>query len=142
MNNNIRKLSGFTLVELMVAVTIIGILLSIVIPNYMESVRKSRYNDGMNSLTDAAMKMETVRARTGSYPATLAEANISATSTEGYYGNLIITAPSAACPLSSCYLLQIDGQEGQEHSNVTAYRLFSTGQKQRLQGGVWEEGWK
>ncbi|MEW8000970.1 MAG: type IV pilin protein [Candidatus Thiodiazotropha endolucinida] len=141
--SNYKHISrGFTLIELMIAVTIIGILLSIVIPNYMESVRRGHRNDGMDALTAAAQKMEISKARTGAYPATLAAANISAISVEEYYGNLTIAAPTAACPLASCYMLQIDGQNGQEHGNVTAYRLYSTGRKEQLAGGVWEEGWK
>ncbi|MES9945501.1 MAG: type IV pilin protein [Candidatus Thiodiazotropha sp.] len=133
---------GFTLVELMVAVTIIGLLLSIVLPNYMESVRRGHRSDGMDALTAAAQKMEVAKARTGAYPATLAEANISATSADEFYGNLTIAAPTAACPLASCYMLQIDGQNGQENSNVTAYRLHSTGRKEQLRGTDWEDGWK
>jgi type IV pilus assembly protein PilE len=134
---------GFTLVELMVAVVIIGILAAIVMPNYMESVRKGRRNDGMDALTAAAQKMEMVRARTGSYTNVLADANIADTSNEEFYANLSVLPATAECPITSCYVLQIDGQNGQENGNIIAYRLYSTGLKeqQRL-SGTWEEGWK
>ncbi|MES9968641.1 MAG: type IV pilin protein [Candidatus Thiodiazotropha sp.] len=133
---------GFTLIELMIAIAIIGLLASFVIPSYMESVRRGHRTDGMDALTAAAQKMEVVKARTGSYPATLAATNISATSVEEYYGNMTIAAPTAACPLASCYMLQIDGQNGQEDGSVTAYRLHSTGRKEQLRGATWEDGWK
>ncbi|MES9992268.1 MAG: type IV pilin protein [Candidatus Thiodiazotropha sp.] len=132
---------GFTLIELMIAVTIIGLLMAIVIPNYQESVRRGHRGDGMDALTAAGHKMEIAKSRLGAYPNTLVAANIAAESAEGYYGNLTIAPATADCPLTSCYILQIDGQNGQENGNVTAYRLFSTGRKEQLRAGVWEEGW-
>ncbi|MEW7989504.1 MAG: prepilin-type N-terminal cleavage/methylation domain-containing protein [Candidatus Thiodiazotropha sp.] len=138
---NKRKSNGFTLIELMIAVAIIGLLMAIVVPNYSESVRRGHRNDGMDALTAAAAKMEVAKGRLGGYPATLAGGNIADESVEGYYGNLTIAPPTAECPIASCYVLQIDGQEGQEHGNVTAYRLHSTGRKEQLRGGVWEDGW-
>jgi type IV pilus assembly protein PilE len=136
-------LRGFTIIELMIAVAIIGILAAIVMPNYMESVRKGRRNDGMDALTAAAQKMEMVRARTGEYTTVLADANISATSAEEFYTNLTVLPATTECPIDSCYVLQIDGQNGQEHGNIIAYRLYSTGLKeQRRSTGDWVEGWK
>ncbi|MEW8505208.1 MAG: type IV pilin protein [Candidatus Thiodiazotropha sp.] len=132
---------GYTLIELMLAVAIIGLLLAIVLPNYSESVRRGHRGDGMDALTAAGQKMEVAKSRLGAYPDSLADANIAAASVEGYYGNLTIAAATADCPLTSCYMLQIDGQNGQEHGNVTAYRLHSTGRKEQLRGGVWEDGW-
>lgn len=133
---------GFTLIELMLVVSIIGLLLMIVIPNYQESVRRGHRNDGMDALTSAAQKMEVAKSRLGTYPSTLAAANIATDSADGYYGNLTIAAETEDCPLTSCYILQIDGQQGQEHGNITAYRLYSNGRKEQLlQGTVWEDGW-
>jgi prepilin-type N-terminal cleavage/methylation domain-containing protein len=134
--------NGFTLIELMVAVAIIGLLLAIVIPNYQESVRRGFRSDGMDALTAAAQKMEVVRARTGSYTADLAAANIATTSTENLYSNLRVLNSDSDCPIASCYVLQIDGQNGQELGNITAYRLYSTGRKQQYNGNDWEEGWQ
>lgn len=143
----IRKFAnnGFTLIELMIAVAIIGLLAAIVMPNYMESVRRGHRNDGMDALTAAAQKMEVARARLGGfYPDTLAGANIGTESVEGYFDNLTLIPATADCPLSSCYVLQIDAAvgTGQEDGVVTAYRLHSTGRKERLQGTDWLEGWK
>jgi type IV pilus assembly protein PilE len=53
-----RTQSGFTLMELMIVVAIIGILSSIAIPSYQDSVRKSRRADAKAALLGLANAME------------------------------------------------------------------------------------
>jgi type IV pilus assembly protein PilE len=131
------KTSGFTLIEVMLVVVIVAILAAIAYPSYVDHVRKGRRNDGMNALLEAAGKLEILRARTGAYSTNLSDANINGTSIEGYYHNLTITG----CPIANCYVIEITGRNGQEQDHVTAYRLSSTGRKERNEGG-WTDGWK
>ena len=49
---------GFTLIELMVVVAVIGILSAMAYPSYAEYVRKSRRTDGKRALLEAAGAME------------------------------------------------------------------------------------
>ncbi|MFT6276423.1 MAG: type IV pilus assembly protein PilE, partial [Halioglobus sp.] len=49
---SVKKTAGFTLIELMVVVAVIGLLLAIVMPNYSESVRKSRRADAIKTLME------------------------------------------------------------------------------------------
>ena len=55
---NLKSQKAFTLLELMIVVAIVGILASIAIPSYQESVRKSRRADATGALYVFANSME------------------------------------------------------------------------------------
>ena len=50
--------AGFTLVEVMIAVTILAILSMIAYPSFMQSVRKSKRTDAQTALTRATNNLE------------------------------------------------------------------------------------
>ena len=53
-----RRIGGFTLIELMVSVAVIGILSAIAYPSYLQHVRKSRRADAKSGLMDLAARQE------------------------------------------------------------------------------------
>ena len=65
----IRTNKGFTLVELMIVITIIGILVGIAIPSYQGYLIKAACEDAKATLVGAANVLERIRAQTNSYPA-------------------------------------------------------------------------
>jgi len=50
--------SGFTLIELMIVVAVIGILMAIAIPNYNDYVMRSRITEATSALSDMRVRME------------------------------------------------------------------------------------
>lgn len=62
---------GFTLIELMIVVAIVGILSAIAYPSYVEYVRKGHRAEARTGLLQAAQWLERAATATGSYPTTL-----------------------------------------------------------------------
>jgi type IV pilus assembly protein PilE len=88
-----RSQRGFTLVELMIAVAVAGLLAAVAIPSYRSQVAKGRRADGKQALLELAQKMERFYTERGTYVgATLGNAGIfPSVSTGGYYTLTIAT---------------------------------------------------
>lgn len=62
-----NKLLGFTLIELMIVVAVIGILLAVAIPSYQDSIRKGRRAEGRTALTELLQQQERYMTQTNTY---------------------------------------------------------------------------
>ena len=101
-----KRATGFSLIELMIVVMIVGVLLGISVPAYQGYVMRSHRTDAHSSLLDIAARQERFVAQRNSYTTEIAAAtglNLgSANSKDGYY-----TLAAAACAggIANCYLI-------------------------------------
>ncbi|HET6565241.1 MAG TPA: type IV pilin protein [Xanthomonadales bacterium] len=64
-----RKLAGITLVELMFVLVIVGILLALAYPSYVDYVRKGKRGDAQHLLMNWAVNQEIFRSNNPTYAA-------------------------------------------------------------------------
>ena len=105
--------SGFSLIELMIALAIAAILAAIAIPMYQKQVQKSRRTDARTAVLDLAGREErylSVQASYTNVPANLGYAPVGSAATfpitigSGYY-QLTVTVPAVVAPNSPTYVV-------------------------------------
>lgn len=135
---------GFTLIELMVAVAIVGIIAAIALPSYQSSVRKSNRAEAKTELTDVAQRLQrcyTLYARFNH-----AECGVYGivSSSDGYitrggqYYKITIGVPNAGDPAETKYRLTATAIKAPQTQDTVcgSFTLDHTGAKKAFSGGT------
>ncbi len=85
-----KRLSGFTLIELMLTVVIIGILVGIAYPSYLEQVQKARRAEAKSALIQLATALERFYTENNTYNGACLEGDAGASCTQEIF---VSTAP-------------------------------------------------
>jgi type IV pilus assembly protein PilE len=146
---------GITLIELMIVVTIVGILAAVVYPSYSNYMRQTRRSDGQIALTKVVAQqekyftdcstyadtLEGVRAPPGACGGILGYKPAAPILSDGGHYVVSLVAVTASCPIGSCFVLQAtpataaQGGTAQQVGNGNL-RIDSRGPKTWAKDGV------
>ncbi len=104
---NRRTEKGFSLIELVIVVAIVGILAAVALPQYSQQVIRGKRSDGMQMLTRVMSAQERYFSNEVSYTADLTDLGYSSSSdvesTEGHY--LVTASACSGSTIAQCVLL-------------------------------------
>jgi|SRR5690554_811279 len=108
----ITKQQGFTLIELMITVVIVGILASIAVPSYENYVRKGKRGEGISAIQMILEAQERYYADHRSYTNDLTKLGLASPyiSPQGFYS---VTAKACGNGLTQCVEITAAGVGGQ-----------------------------
>lgn len=132
---------GFTLIEMMIVVAVIGILSAIAYPSYTEYVRRGHRADARAGLLQAAQWLERASTATGLYPTTL-PANLTwATDTSKRY-TISIGGPATTSTFTLTATPKTPGpQAGDRCGNFTLTHTGLRGANGATSGAIVTECW-
>ncbi|MCY7316088.1 MAG: prepilin-type N-terminal cleavage/methylation domain-containing protein [Rubrivivax sp.] len=105
-----RSQRGFTIVELMIAVVVIGVIAALALPSFLDSIRKGRRSEALSALSAIQQAQERYRSNNRNYAGALTDigyASASVTTRPGEYYTVQVSTDSATS--ATRYVATADG---------------------------------
>ncbi len=118
---------GFTLIELVIAMAIIGLLAALAYPAYNSHMTQTRRSDGQAALLDIMAKQERYYTENHTYTTDLSELPAKPTSKEGFYTISVSTCDTGT--IAQCVQLTATPVSGGPQESDGPLTLNSRGQK-------------
>lgn len=135
-----RLQKGFTLIELMIVISILGIVAALAYPSYAESVRETRRSDGMAELMQLMQQQERFFQNNRSYTIDFTELGYASASVESKNNMYTISAAACGGDIARCVQLTATPKDAMAGDGTIA--LDSRGQRSATgnaaASGVWD----
>lgn len=128
---------GFTLIELMITVAVIGILAAVAYPAYQDQIRKSRRADVQSVLMNIGTRQQQMLLDTRSYASSTASLSITVPPQVTTYYAISVSAPASTPP---SFTATATPQGDQAKDKCGTLGLNNTGTKTAVKSGSAQTG--
>jgi len=143
----LKNQQGLTLIELMIAIAIIGVLAAVAYPLYTEQVKKTRRSDAKTSLAELAQLQEERFVENRSYATTLdallgGEDRLGFEKKGEFYlskdKHYLLSNHDSENQNGSSFILKATAREAQaSDTHCAEFKLYSTGKKEATNADCW-----